>query len=221
MSTRVVVIGASGFGRETLDTIVAVNAASPAAPLEVVGVVDDAPSPENLARLERRGVPWLGGLGEWLAALGEEAEASWPSYVVGIGSPVVRSRVVAALSERGLRAASVVHPRAIIGTNVRLGEGAVICAGAILSTEVVLGRHCHINPGAVIGHDTELGDFVSVNPNATVSGDCVIREQTLIGAGAVVLQGLAVGARVTVGAASCVTRKVPDGVVVKGVPGRW
>ena len=36
-----------------------------------------------------------------------------------------------------------------------------------------------------------------------------------------VVQGLSIGADTTVGAGAVVTRTVPDGVVVKGVPGVW
>lgn len=221
MRLPIVVIGASGFGRETLDTIAAVNDACTGEGYEVLGVVDDAPSPESRARLERRGVRHLGGLEGWLASSTSLESADLPSYVVGIGDPSVRARIAARLDASGLSAARVVHPSAVVGTSVSIGDGVVICAGAIISTDVVLGRHCHVNPGAVVGHDAFLGDFVSVNPNATISGSCFIADQTLVGAGAVVLQGLSVGSGVTVGAAACVTRSVPNGMIVKGVPGRW
>jgi carbonic anhydrase/acetyltransferase-like protein (isoleucine patch superfamily) len=82
-------------------------------------------------------------------------------------------------------------------------------------------RHIHVNPNATIGHDSILESFVSINPAATVSGDVHVRSRTLIGAGAIVLQGLSIGADATVGAGAVVTRSVPDGVVVKGVPGVW
>lgn len=221
MSRRIVVVGASGFGREALDVIAAVNARSLEPVFDVVGVLDDLPSAENLARLERRSVRYLGPLEPWLEAIAGVDVPQGPAYVVGIGSPGIRARLAARFEAAGLRAVSLVHPTAVIGTNVGLGEGVVICAGAILSTEVVLGVHCHVNPGAVIGHDTVLGDFVSVNPSATISGAVHISDRTLVGAGSVVLQGLSVGADVTIGAAACVTRHVPNGVVVKGVPGRW
>ena len=53
-----------------------------------------------------------------------------------------------------------------------------------------------------------------------ISGDVRVESRTLIGAGAVVLQGLTVGTGATVGAAACVTRDVPTGATVKGVPAR-
>ena len=51
---RVVVVGASGFGRECLDVLEAMAAAG--SPVEVAGVVDDGPSELNLERLAARGI---------------------------------------------------------------------------------------------------------------------------------------------------------------------
>ena len=115
----------------------------------------------------------------------------------------------------------LVHPSASVGTMTVWADGVVVCGGPQVSTNVRLGRHVHVNPNATIGHDSILESFVSINPAATISGDVHVRSRTLIGAGAIVLQGLSIGADTTVGAGAVVTRNVPDGVVVKGVPGVW
>lgn len=210
---RVVVVGASGFGRECLDVLEAMQSAG--AHIAVLGVVDDAPSEANLKRLAERGVAHLGGIDHWLATRAERAR-----FVLGVGSPAVRRRLVERLERAGLSAFSAVHPSAIIGSRTDLGAGVVVCGGAVISTNVRLGRHVHVNPNATIGHDAVLDDYVSVNPAATVSGEVHVGERSLIGAGAVVLQGLRIGPDALVGAAACVTRPVPRGVTVKGVPAR-
>ena len=215
MSRPLVVVGASGFGRESLDVVAAHNAARPDAAFEVLGVLDDGPSEDNLARLAGRDVPYLGGIDDFLA--GHEPIA----YLLAIGSPKIRELLVAGFDNAGWRAASVVHPSASMGTMTVWADGVVVCGGAQVSTNVRLGRHVHINPNATIGHDSILESFVSINPAATISGDVHVRSRTLIGAGAIVLQGLSIGADTTVGAGAVVTRTVPDGVVVKGVPGVW
>lgn len=208
------VIGASGFGREVLDVVDALVGAGTRPGLRLVGVVDDAPSPENLARLTRRGAPYLGTLEDWL---GRDHGAG---YVVGIGDPGVRRRVAARCEAAGRRALTLVHPAATAGFGVSYGTGTVVCAGVQVSTEVVLGRHVHLNPNATVGHDAVLGDFVSVNPGAVISGACAVGDGSLVGAGAVVLQQRRVGAGAVVGAAACVTRDVAPGATVVGVPAR-
>jgi sugar O-acyltransferase (sialic acid O-acetyltransferase NeuD family) len=209
-----VVIGAGGFGREALDVVEAMNRVVATSLFDVLGVVDDSPSNVNLERLSRRGIKYLGTLDAWLAGGGKAA------YLLGVGSPAARERLDGRLLAAGLKPVSVVHPTACLGSEVRLGPGAVICAGVQVSTNVEIGRQVHLNPNATIGHDTVLGDYVSVNPGAIVSGECRIGHGTLVGAGAVVLQGLAVGTGSLVGAAACVTRNVPAGVTVMGVPAR-
>ena len=214
-TTPLIVVGASGFGRETLDVIAAHNAAHPEAAFEVVGVLDDAPSHVNLRRLSKRGIRHLGGIGEALASMAPQ------QYVLAIGAPAVRERLVEQFDAAGWAAATVVHPATSIGTMQDWADGVVICGGVELSTNVRLGRHVHINPNATVGHDAVLGDFVSVNPAATISGEVTVARRTLVGAAAIVLQGLTVGSDTVVGAGSVVTKTVPDGVIVKGVPGVW
>lgn len=207
-----VIVGAGGFGRETVDVVRAINKAGPSAEWDLVGVIDDAPSDVNLERLARMHVPYLGTVDDLTSRTGPAAVA------VGVGNPVARAKVTARLDRMNSRYATLVHPTAVIGGDVKLGEGAIICAGASVGSNVALGRHVHLNPHAVIGHDSVLGDFVSVNPNATVSGDCCVGALVLLGAASVVLQGRQVGARSVVGAAACVVRDIGTEQTVVGVP---
>jgi sugar O-acyltransferase (sialic acid O-acetyltransferase NeuD family) len=214
-----VTVGAGGFGREALDVLQAANDAAGAllpyalpAPYRLVGVLDDAPNPANLQRLADRSIRYLGPVADWLRA-GHRAD-----YLVAVGEPAARAALVGRFTRVGLQAATLVHPSAVLGSRVVLGEGVLVCAGVRVSTNVTIGRHGHLNPGATIGHDTVIADFVSVNPAATISGECRIGAGALVGAGAVILAGLSVGAGSTVGAAACVTRPVEAGEVVRGVP---
>jgi acetyltransferase-like isoleucine patch superfamily enzyme len=65
-----------------------------------------------------------------------------------------------------------------------------------------------------------LDDFVSVFPGATISGDVHLGEGVTIGTGANVLPGISIGRYALVGAGAVVTRDVPDGVTVAGVPAK-
>lgn len=214
MSHPVVVVGAGGFGRETLDVLDAVNAVHTGS-LEVLGVLDDAPDPANLRRLAARGTAHLGPVDAWLEQGDQEAQ-----YVIAVGAPAARRALAKRFAAAGRVAATVVHPSAVIGSLCQIGPGTIICSGVQVSTNVTLGAHVHLNPSATIGHDTVLGQFVSVNPSATVSGECVVGEGALIGAASVVLQRITLGAGAVVGAAACVVRNVADNTVVRGVPAR-
>ncbi|WP_247629306.1 NeuD/PglB/VioB family sugar acetyltransferase [Microbacterium croceum] len=208
-----VVVGGGGFGRETLDVLDALIAAGE--PLETLGVLDASPRGDDLAQLAARGVAYLGTDAEWLSGAAKDVR-----FVVAIGDPAIRRRVAEKFADAGLRAATLIHPKATIGSQARIGRGVVVAAGVQVSTNVTLGAHVHLNPASVIGHDAVLSDFVSVNPGAIVSGHVRVEAGVLLGAGSVVLQGLAVGEGATVGASACVTKDVSPHQVVVGVPAR-
>lgn len=202
-----VVIGAGGFGRETIDTVRAGN--EQRSQWNLLGVVDDSPTEVNLGRLDALGVPYIGGVDEM------PADAA---VAVGVGNPSIRRRLVAMIAQRGHSFPALVHPSAVIGSQFTYGDGLIVLAGVSIGANVGLGEHVHLNAHIVLGHDVQLADYVSVNPNATVSGECSIEEETLLGASSTVLQGLTVGCRVTIGAAACVTHSIPDGTVAVGIP---
>lgn len=207
MTDGLVVVGAGGMGRETIDV-------ARAAGREVVGVVDDGPSSADLDRLARSGVAYLGDLDGWLSS------GSTTPWVVAVGDPTLRRRLTARLVRVAAPAPALVHPAATLGSDVLIGDGTIVCAGVRVSTHVRLGRHDHLLSNAVVGHEVVVGDHVSINPGAVVSGAVRIGADTMIGAGATVLQQLTVGARSVVGAGACVVHDVTDDVVVRGVPAR-
>lgn len=215
MATSVVVVGAGGFGRETLDVLEAVNRRSSQPRYAIQGVADDNPSAHDLEILLRRRINYLGSTTDILNLSDRNVR-----YLIAIGNPDSRHYVNRKFQDAGFLATSAVHPTAVVGSDFHMEAGAVICAGAQISTNVSLGEQVHINPGAIIGHDARLADYVSVNPGAIVSGNVNVKSGTLLGAGAIVLQGLTVGEKALVGAGAVVVRHVPDGSVVKGVPAR-
>lgn len=214
MSEPVVVVGAGGFGREVLDVIDACNAVSTDR-YDLVGVLDDAPSTENLALLAGRGAKFLGCLDSWLTVPDPRV-----GYLIGIGSPGVRREIDRRLRSAGLRPVTLVHPTVVTGHDVELAPGVVVCAGVVMTNNIRVGRHTHLNLCTTVGHDASIGDYVTVNPSVNVSGCCVIEDDVLLGVGSIVLQGLTVHRGATVGAAACAVRDVPAETVVKGVPAR-
>ena len=216
MTTRLLVLGAGGFARETLDVVEALEMARPGS-FTVVGVLDDAPSPGARALLGDRGVEVVGSVESFLAGA---VDIEHDAFVIAIGHPGARSRIAENAPAGAVPSVPLVHPTASLGSAVTLGAGTVVCAGAVLSTNVTVGPHGHVNPNATIGHDAQLGTAVSVNPSAVVSGAVVVGDAVLLGAASVVLQGLTIGAGAVVGAAACVTKDVAERTTVVGVPAR-
>jgi sugar O-acyltransferase (sialic acid O-acetyltransferase NeuD family) len=203
-----VIVGAGGHGRELLDIVEALNASAPT--FEFVGFLDDGhPDADVLAR--RRAD--LVGRVERLTTLDV-------CYLIGIGSPETRQRIDAYASSLGREAAQAIHPEASLGSDVRLGPGAVLAAGARVTTNVSFGRHVHLNVNATVSHDCVLGDYVILNPGATVCGNAVLGDGVTIGTGATVIQGRTVGNGTVVGAGAVVVSDLPPGITAVGVPAR-
>jgi sugar O-acyltransferase (sialic acid O-acetyltransferase NeuD family) len=207
VSQPLVIVGAGGHGREVLDVVEAVGG------YEVLGFVDDGDPDEPL--LVDRGQRLLGGTAA-VAELGEVA------YVVGIGDPRIRMKVVGAIGTTGPAkpAPALVHPLASTGTRCSFGPGTVVAAGARLTTNITVGQHCYIGPNATIGHDAVLHDGATLYPGAVVSGNVTIGRAATVGAGASVKQGVHIGTVAFVALGAGVVRDVPDATTVAGTPAR-
>lgn len=206
---NILIYGAGGFARE-----IAWLAEKSVEPCAVVAFIDD----HSEARPTLRGMPVL--------SLGE-ASHRFPdaAFVVAVGNPATRRRLVAAALQAGLQTRALVHRGVEQSASVAVGTGTLICAGSILTTDIVVGKHVHINLDCTIGHDAVIEDYVTLAPGVHVSGNVRLETGVYIGTGACIINGteqdpLVVGANATVGMGAVVTRSVPAGVTVVGNPAK-
>jgi sugar O-acyltransferase (sialic acid O-acetyltransferase NeuD family) len=205
---EIVIIGASGFGKEVAFLIEDINKAS--ATWRIVGFLDD--NPAKLGSL-CVGYPVLGGT-DWLR------DRAGIACAVGVGDPRVRRRIVRRIEPMGVVFPSLVHPSVIRHRSVELQDGVIVCAGNILTVEIRLGRHVHLNLMNTVGHGAVLGDFCTVYPGVNLSGEVRLKEGVSMGTGGEIIQGLHVGAGTVVGAGATVVRDLPANVVVVGSPAK-
>ncbi len=146
-----------------------------------------------------------------------EIDSITSEIIISIGSNHIRKKVA---NEIRADFGWAIHPLAILGDDVSIGQGSVVMAGAIVNSSTSIGNHAIINTASSIDHDCVLGDYVHVSPNATLCGTISVGEGTHIGAGATIIPNLSIGKWATIGAGSVVINNVPDGAVVVGNPGR-
>lgn len=204
----IVIVGASGFGKEVAFLIEDIVARS--ATWRIAGFLDD-----NAAKhgSECVGYPVLGGT-DWLQGHRDVACA------VGVGDPRVRRRIVRRIEGWGIEFPCLVHPSVVMHRTVEMKDGVIICAGNILTVEISLGRHVHLNLSNTVGHGAALGDFCTVYPGVNISGDVTLGPGVSMGTGSEIIQGLRVGAGTVVGAGATVVRDLPGDVVAVGSPAK-
>jgi carbonic anhydrase/acetyltransferase-like protein (isoleucine patch superfamily) len=121
-----------------------------------------------------------------------------------------------------------VAPGAQLSGRVVLEAGASVWFNAVLRGDnepITIGRGSNIQDGCVchtdMGYPLEVGADCTVGHLAILHG-CVVGDETLVGMGATVLTGAVIGRNVLIGAGALVTegKRIPDGVLVIGRPGK-
>lgn len=141
-------------------------------------------------------------------------------FIVAIGNAVVRKKIQTELVALGLPVVSLVHPSAVIASNVKIGAGTVIVAGTVVNSNAEIGEGCIINTCASVDHDCRVGDYVHVSVGARVAGTVTIGESTMVGAGAVIINNLNVAGNCLIGAGATVVSNITEPGTYVGTPAR-
>jgi acetyltransferase-like isoleucine patch superfamily enzyme len=140
-----------------------------------------------------------------------------------------------------VRSHSIVYAGVTIGMQLTTGHHVTIREGAEIGRNLQVGTssdiqgHCkigdyvRIHSGVFVPQFTTLADYVWLFPGALLTNDPhppsdeatrgpTIEAYAVVGARAVVLPGIHIGREAVIAAAAVVTRDVPDGELVVGVP---
>jgi UDP-2-acetamido-3-amino-2,3-dideoxy-glucuronate N-acetyltransferase len=123
-----------------------------------------------------------------------------------------------------------------IGDGTRIGTFVEVQGGAVIGARCKVQSHTFICEGVTIGDEVFVGHGVmfindldprAANPDGSLQAPddwtlspTTVEDRASIGSGAVILGGLTLGAGCRIGAGAVVTRDVPAGALVVGVPAR-
>lgn len=143
------------------------------------------------------------------------------SFVLGLGSPGLRKKMMDRFKSVGFKASSCISPKSTIGVlDNNIGEGVSIMTGAVLTSSIRLGKGSLLNLNCTVGHDVIIGDFCEFSPGAKISGRCEIGDFVQIGTNATIIPDIKIGSNSIIGAGSVVVKEVPSNVVMAGVPAK-
>lgn len=202
------IIGAGGFGREVAWIVERINSIKPTWNLK--GFIDDN---ETLWGSTEGEYHVFGGC-EYLSAL-KDVYA-----VCAVGSSNVRKKIIEKLKDTSVKFATLVDPSVLYSNSVKIGEGAIVCAGTIITVDVNIGDHVIVNLDCTIGHDAVIDDFVTIYPSVNVSGNVLIGECSELGTGTQIIQGKKVISNTIIGAGAIVVKDCLESGTYVGSPAK-
>ena len=139
---------------------------------------------------------------------------------VAIGKAATRRRFMDILKQDNRNMPVLIHPSAVIGSNVTIGQGTVIMPGAVINHGAQLGEGVIVNTCASVDHDCIVGDYVHVSVGAHLCGTVTVGENTWIGAGAIISNNLTISKDTVIGAGAVVVSDIKAPGKYIGVPAK-
>ncbi len=141
-------------------------------------------------------------------------------FIIAIGNNEIREVIYNRLNIPNERFQKLIDPSAIIGTNVKIGNGTVVMPNSVINADSVIGEHCIINTASIVEHDNYIENFVHISPNSTLTGGVKVGSGSQIGASATVIPQKSIGKNTIVGAGATVVSDIGDNEVVVGTPAK-
>ena len=197
-SSRLIIIGAGGFGRELLGWI-----RKYALPFDFVGFLDNLKSGENILGTIEGHQPQLGAF-----------------YISALGAPADRHMATSRIENAGGRFVNIMSPNAMLASTLPPNAGIIALGDASAANDVKIGRHVLLQTFCAIGHDVTVGDYSTVSSFAFIGGKARIGALVTIHPHATILPSVVVGDGAVIGAGSVVTRNVAANTTVFGNPAK-
>lgn len=203
-----VIWGASGHARVVADMVRLIGK------FNIIGFLDNVD-------LGRKGAEFCGALILGGAEQLEQLRIKNIRHIIlGFGDCQARLALSSITNQFGFELATIVHPSAVVASDVTIGAGTVIMAGAVINPGSTIGGNSIINTSASIDHDCVIKNGAHIGPGAHIGGGVTIGQGSWIGIGAIIKDKIKIGNNAIIGAGAVVLKDIPDGVVAFGVPAK-
>ena len=204
MKKDILIIGASGFGREVAWLIEELEE------WNIIGFIDDNSSIQNKIVNNYPVIDVIQNL------LSFEKEMN---VVIAIGNPSIRKKIYEIISSNpNIKFPNIIARDVRMSDTNNLGIGNIICTHTILTTNISIGNFNHINLSCTLGHDVVLEDYITVYPGVNISGNVTIKSLSEIGTGSKIIQGKTISDNIIIGAGGVVVKNLDNSGTYIGVP---
>lgn len=206
--SRLTLVGGGAFGRELINW--ALDIAKVGNFPEVSGFLDI-------------GSEALGEYGyelEYLGDIEQYSPRNAEKFVIAIGDPKKKRKIVELLKNKGAQFETLIHPSAVVARSAVLGEGVVVCPNSFVSADARIGDFVAINGLSSIGHDVDLGSYSTLSAHVDLTGWVKVGEECFFGTGAKVLPKVTIGRGSRIGAGSLIMRDVKPETVMYAMPAK-
>ena len=203
MNDKLLIIGAGGHGKVIADIALKMNK------WKSIAFLDD-----NQNIKSSMGIDIIGRISDAYSFIKD------CDIFVAIGNNETREKIQNKLELEGAIIPVLIHPDAVIGEQVKLGNGTAVMAGAVINCCTMIGKGCIINTGATIDHDNAIEDFVHISPGAHTAGAVRIGNRTWLGMGCLVINNIDITSSCIVGAGSVIINNITEAGTYVGVPAR-
>ncbi len=95
---------------------------------------------------------------------------------VAMGNPELRSKWL----ERVRKAATLIHPSAVVMPSASLASGCIVEAGAVVSANAQIGCGTIVMANAVVGHDAKIGNVCQLKYGCVIPERCTVPDRTKV-----------------------------------------
>jgi sugar O-acyltransferase (sialic acid O-acetyltransferase NeuD family) len=199
---KLIIIGAGGHGKVIADIALKLNT------FDSIAFLDDGDKKECM------GLKVIGKVSDKLKYV-NSAE-----IFVAIGNSEQRKKLIEELLEAGASVPVLIHPSAVIGNDVAIGQGTAIMAGAVINPCSKLGKGVILNTCSSIDHDCVVEDFCHLAVGVRLAGTVTLGTNVWLGVASAVKNNVSICANTVIGAGAVVVDNIVESGTYVGVPAK-